>query len=88
MTRPYSRCTDRGVGVITQAQLDELWEKNGLKNRIGRFRYWLRQRGLYEHVTEEKLQGHFYEVLQAYFVKGLKETTDERTSGSPGNAAG
>jgi hypothetical protein len=64
------------VGVLTKQQLDEVWVDNGLKFRIERFRSWLMERGLHGFVSVEKLQRHFYDMLEAFFVNGIKETQD------------
>jgi hypothetical protein len=70
------------MGLITQEQLDGLWNESGLRQRIGRFRSWLLQRGLYTHVSERLLQEHFYEVLKEYLVKGRIDAGQEATGSS------
>jgi hypothetical protein len=60
------------MGYLTQSQLDEVWA-SGLKDRIGRLRNFLKERGLLEYVTAAKLQDHVYEILETYFVRGAKE---------------
>jgi hypothetical protein len=78
----YSRClySFELMGALTQDQLDDIWNRAGLKHRIGRFRNWLVERGLSTHVNSVKIQKHFYEVLSAFLVIGVEETLDGKQS--------
>lgn len=64
------------AGMITKEQLDQIWHEAGLKYRFKRFHKFLNERGLLAFITEEKLSKHLYEVLENFFVKGIKETKD------------
>lgn len=69
--------------MLTQEQLDMIWNERGLKLRIGRLRDWLVERGLKSFISSEKLQRHFYEVLLAFFVKDHKETENGQKGTTP-----
>lgn len=75
------------MGVLTKEQLDQVWHENGLKYRVGRFHGWLAEHNLLAYITERKIVEHLYEVLEAFFVKGIKETKDGRQIAAAGEHA-
>jgi hypothetical protein len=73
------------MGVLTEEQLEHVWEEKGLKRRMIKFREFLIERGMspisvnkhifLDHIKEE--------VLYAFFVKGVKYTEDGRIEYEP-----
>ena len=67
------------MGMLTEEQFNKFWSEAGFKYRVKRLHIWLSERGLLSHITEMKFSNHMYELLEAYLVKGIKETEDGRT---------
>lgn len=65
----------RFVGLLTQEQVEEVWERNGLKFRAQRFRKYLIKLGLGPMtVSEDVFLRHIHdEFLTNFFVKGVRE---------------
>lgn len=75
------------MGVLTEEQFQMIWERRGLKHRIGRFRNWLVERGLNKMITSRKVQEHFRRVLHDFLVMDVEETEDGRQSIAASNPA-
>lgn len=63
------------MGLLTPDQVEEVWERKGLKFRAKRFRKFLIQHGLGPMVvSEDVFLRHIYEeFLINFFVKGVRE---------------
>lgn len=77
------------MGVLKKTQLDQIWHENGMKFNVRRFHKYLAERGLLSYVKEDRFSRKFYNVLQDFFVKGVKERADGRqtVASSEGNDA-
>lgn len=68
------------MGVLTEEQLEKVWEENGLNVRMKRFHKFLLERGLLPmSVPEHMFLDHFRnDILESFFVKGVKMHKDGR----------
>ena len=68
------------MGMLTEEQLNKVWEEQGLKNRMVRFHKFLLERGLLPmSVPEYLFLDHIKtDILHGFFVKGVKEFEDGR----------
>jgi hypothetical protein len=73
------------MGVITDKDLEKIWEENGLKFRIHRFHKFLAERGLLEYSVPSYLfEDHVLnDILRKFFVKGVREQADGRQEYEP-----
>jgi hypothetical protein len=86
------------VGLLTKDQVDEIWERKGLRFRAKRFRKYLISMGLGPMtVSEDVFLRHIHdEFLINFFVKGVREDargrqefpSDEPNTGSKGASEG
>jgi hypothetical protein len=88
----YSGCTDdnRGgvtVGVLTEEQLRQIWDDQGLEHRMRRFYGYLADRGLLQmSVPEDIFLIHIRDdILKKFFVQGTKELADGRQQTTDGD---
>lgn len=66
------------MGVLTKEQLDEVWEKQGMKYNMRRFHQYLMERGLLPYINVNKFSHHVYDLLDKFMVQGMKEKPDGR----------
>lgn len=68
------------MGVLTEDQINEVWNERGLKRRMKRFHKFLIERGLLPmSVPEHLFLDHFYnDILTNFFVKGVREHENGR----------
>lgn len=66
------------MGVLTEEQLKEVWERGGMKFNMRRFHAYLTERGLMPYINVNKFSNHVYDLLNKFFVQGLKEFPDGR----------
>lgn len=68
------------LGVLTEEQLEKVWNEHGLEWRLRRFHKFLLERGLLPmSVPEHLFLDHIHdEILHNFFVKGVKEHQDGR----------
>jgi len=73
------------MGVLSEEQLDHVWDEKGLRRRMIKFRKFLIERGLSPiSVSEHIFLDHIKEeVLHAFFVKGVSYTEDGRIEYEP-----
>jgi hypothetical protein len=66
------------MGVISEEQLLQVWEEQGLEHRMKRFYKYLTERGLLPmSVPRDIFLDHMYDgVLKSFFVNGIKELPD------------
>ena len=66
------------MGVITNEELERVWEEQGLKHRISRFHGFLVDHGLLPlSVPEDMFTTHIKkDILKAFLVIGVEETAD------------
>lgn len=66
------------MGFLTDKQLDQVWDEQGLKFRIKRLHGYLTDRGLLPmSVPEDIFCDHIHnDILRKFFVKGVKELPD------------
>lgn len=66
------------MGVLTDKQLEKVWDEQGMKHRIKRFYGFLTDRGLLPmSVPEDIFIDHIHnDILRKFFVKGVKELPD------------
>lgn len=66
--------------LLTHNELDQLFDKNGMKYRYARLHNLLASHGLLPHVTKEKFVSEMYKILSDFFVKGMCEDENGKTS--------
>lgn len=66
------------MGVLTDEQLEQVWDEQGLKHRVNRFYTFLTDRGLLPmSVPRDIFIDHIHNgILRKFFVKGVKELPD------------
>jgi len=72
--------SERTMGVLSQEQLDLVWNEHGLKHKMARFYKYLRERGLLPlSVPRDSFLRHMkHDILDAFLVKGVQEDKDGR----------
>lgn len=69
------------VGVLTEEQLEQVWNDQGLETKLKRFHKFLLERGLLPmSVPEYLFLGHIKNsILHDFFVKGVRIDEKGRT---------
>ena len=73
------------MGVLTEEQLEDVWENKGLKYKMTKFHKFLLERGLLPmSVPDYLFLDHMKnDILKNFFVKGVREHEDGRTEYEP-----
>lgn len=59
---------------VDDFDLEKVWETQGMKYAVDDFYNFCRDRGMLSHYRRETFRQHFYNIIQAFFVRGESRT--------------